>query len=591
MEDDRDYRYACCAYVDAPGFPPPPESPKPPKSGAFSYDNKNGLRVGGFSRAPLDELKLLFRKNESSARRAAATKPWITAQLYLYGIPFNKSARVAELRNTLEAAVKGRKCVEGDPSSITATKEQLAMQFTQNRQDYARAVKKHKLDVDEWHKQNFSKLSDPSAEARYDLGWFLSKYFVDDQGLPAPNKTPEPIIVWDLGDRHVSLRSRVDAIPGLRTQAMGFLNVIAWASEIKKGVTAAFNMIDKYPDVEYDCRLTLEAIFDPDHFLAKYFLDGLNGKPVYGKQKTPLVLLAHLGGLRKLFSQAAKHVPELLVQEAWRPIEDDSWDCKRLCIVVGWAKQVIHQVESWKPKIAELEKLDAKRKERNKEKEILAKLKPHIDYARAHRPPPSGPFTINQLTGSYIIHCRLLQDEYGGELGSMTLDIHAPTSTHGAMAAFDFTLVEGTMLLSSTEESLELLREENAACSSDEEEESTDFEYFASSGKRKAKSPQKTAVKTFKRRLGSDHSQNPGRFYFQWAGHEHGTGKLVLDEDHEKTGHFDLDKSGMTARGQFYYRGFCGDEPLVFTLLKVADRPRKQPGTWLSYREGAMWHH
>ncbi|RWA14049.1 hypothetical protein EKO27_g1064 [Xylaria grammica] len=524
MGDDRDYRYACCAYVDAPGFPPPPKSPKPPKSGAFSYDNKNGLRVGGFSRAPLDELKLLFRRNATSARRAVATKPWITAQLYLYGIAFNKSARVAELRNTLEAA-----CVEGDPPSITATKEQLTMQFTQNRQDYARAVKKHKLDVDEWHKQNFSKLGDPSAEARYDLGWFLSKYFVDDQGLPAPNKTPEPIIVWDLGDRYESLRGRVNAIPGLRTQAMGFLNVIAWASEIKKGVTAAFNMIDKYPD--------------------------------------------------------------LLVQEAWRPIEDDSWDCKRLCVVVGWAKQVIHQVESWKSRIAELEKLDAKRKERNKEKEILAKLKPHIDYARAHRPPPSGPFTTNQLTGSYIMHCRLLQDEYGGELGSMTLDIHAPTSTHGAMAAFDFTLVEGTMLLSSTEESLELLREENAACSSDEEEEPTDFEYFASLGKRKAKSPPKTAVKTFKRRLGSDRSQNPGRFYFQWAGHEHGTGELVLDEDHEKTGHFDLDKSGMTARGQFYYRGFFGDEPLVFTLLKVADRPRKQPGTWLSYREGAMWHH
>lgn len=106
MEDDH---WDGSVNSDVEGFPARPQSPAPVKSGAFSYDNKNGLLAGGFSRAPLEDLKLLFRKNASSARRRAATKPWITAQLRLYDIAFHKSAKADELRSTLEAAVKGRR--------------------------------------------------------------------------------------------------------------------------------------------------------------------------------------------------------------------------------------------------------------------------------------------------------------------------------------------------------------------------------------------------------------------------------------------------------------------------------------------------
>ncbi|KAI3331032.1 hypothetical protein F4824DRAFT_476407 [Ustulina deusta] len=589
-DDDRDYRYNCYMNEDIEGFPPPPQSPKPVKSGAFSYDNKNGLRVRDISRAPLGDLTLLFRKNAPSWRRAIATKPWLTAQLRLYDIAFDKSAKVGELRATLEAAVKGRKCIEGGPPSIGLVRERLAAQFAQNREDYARAVKKHKLDIEQWHKGNFSKLDDPSAEARYDLGWFFSKYFLDDKGLPAPNKTPESIIVWDLHDRSESLRQRVDAIPGLSARVTDALTVIAWAPEFEKGVNTAFTMIDR-ADIKTD-RTTLEALFDPDRFLAKYFLNGLHGQPMHGKQKKPLVLsprIAYGDALEKL-RRAVKHVPKLLIQDAKKPTQDKLWGRGEACVIVGWAKRVIPQVESWESEIAQLEALDVKQEKRDEEKRILAKLKPHIDYARAHRPPPSGPFTVSHLVGSYLVLARLLQDEYGVYMGSMTLDVHAPTSTHGAVAAFNFGLIEGTMLLASSQESLELLREEQAVRSSDEEEEFTDSEYVAASGKRKATASRKNGAKHFKRRLGGDESQNPGRFYLQWAGLETGTGELVLDEDHERTGHFDLDKTGMTARGQIFYRTICGnDKPLVFTILKVADEPRKEPDAWSSYSEDARW--
>ncbi|KAI0471416.1 hypothetical protein F4859DRAFT_485607 [Xylaria cf. heliscus] len=589
MDDDRDYWEDCYRNGDAEGFPVRPQSPTPVKSGAFSYHQRNGLRVGDVSRAPLEELRLLFRKNASSARQIAATKPWITAQLRLYDIAFNKSAKVDELRSILETAVKGRKCVEGGPPSIAAVQKRLMTQFAQKREEYSRAVKKHKLDVDQWHKQNFSKLNDPSAEARYSLDFFFSKYFVDVEGLPAPHKTPEPMIIWDLLDLSESLHRRVDAIPGLSAWGTNYLIVIAWASKLKRGVDTAFAMIDQ-PDVKTD-HPTLEALFDPERFLAKYFLDGLRGKPAPGKQKKPLILrswIVYTDALENL-EQAAKHIPELLVELTAKPAEDTTWSCKETCVIVGWAKQVIPQVESMKSDITQLEVAEAKREEREKEKAILAKLKPHIDYARAHRSAPSGPFTPGHLVGSYIMHCRLIQDQYGCELGSMTLDIHAPTSTHGVVAAFNFGVVEGTMLLASSEESLELLREEQAVRSSDEEEEFTDEEHFAASGKRKKTASRRPGVKPFKRRLGGDDPQNPSRFYLQWAGCETGTAHLVLDEDHERTGYFDLDKSGMTARGQLRYRAFFGSTRLVFTLLKVADTPKKTPDAWSSYCEEERW--
>ncbi|KAI1302877.1 hypothetical protein F5Y03DRAFT_190926 [Xylaria venustula] len=589
-DDDQGYQYSCNMYGDVEGFPPRPQSPKPVKSGAFSYDHRNGLRVGEISRASLQDLTLLFRKNAPRARRAAATKPWITAQLRLYDIAFDKSAKVVELRSTLEAAVKGGRCVEGGSPSVALVRERLATQFAQRREEYARAVQKHKFEVEKWHKENFSKLGDPSAEARYDLDFFFSKYFVDDNGLLAPEKTPKPVIIWDIHNESESLRRRVDAVPGLKARVTGSLSVIAWAPGLEKGIDAAFTMIDS-PDVKAD-HPSLEASFDPDRFLAKYFLDSLHGERAYNKQKRPLTLTFRVAAFDRVtfekLLEATKRIPELLMQETRKPVPKNSWNNSEACIIVGWAKQVIPQVESWEIEIAKIKRLDAKREERIKEKAILAELKPHINYARARRPYPSGPFALNHLTGSYLIHCRRIQDDYGGELSLMTLDIHAPTSAHGTVAAFNIGVVEGTMLLASSEQSLQLLRDEQLA-QSDDEEELSEPDYSSTLGKRKAKAHGNDNARTFKRRLGSDNSQSPGRFYLQWAGCETGTAELVMDEDHERTGYLDLDKTGMTARGQFHYRALFGDKPLVFTLLKVADQPRKTPDTWSSYCEEVRW--
>ena len=82
-----------------------PQSPEPVRSGIFTY-GKDGLKANGFSPESISELKLLFRKNASRARVRAATKPWVMAQLHLYGVSFKKSESAVQLKTALENAVK-----------------------------------------------------------------------------------------------------------------------------------------------------------------------------------------------------------------------------------------------------------------------------------------------------------------------------------------------------------------------------------------------------------------------------------------------------------------------------------------------------
>lgn len=110
MEDnDQAYWDDCYESEEAESFPARPRLPEPVKSGPFSYDTRNGLRIGNVSRASPEDLTLLFRKNASSARRAVATKPWLIAQLQFHDIAFTRSAKVGELWSTLETAVKKRR--------------------------------------------------------------------------------------------------------------------------------------------------------------------------------------------------------------------------------------------------------------------------------------------------------------------------------------------------------------------------------------------------------------------------------------------------------------------------------------------------
>jgi len=92
----------------------PPRAPESVRSQAFTY-GKDGIKANNIPRASISDLRLLFRKNAASSRVRAATKPWVTAQLQLYGIPFKKSDGARELKAVLETAVKtGKVCLDHD---------------------------------------------------------------------------------------------------------------------------------------------------------------------------------------------------------------------------------------------------------------------------------------------------------------------------------------------------------------------------------------------------------------------------------------------------------------------------------------------
>ncbi|KAI1264047.1 hypothetical protein F5Y18DRAFT_392379 [Xylariaceae sp. FL1019] len=595
-QSEDDYKWLCNTYrysddVDA-DFPPCPSSPEVVRSDGFTYDGDDLEVTGGYSRAPLKELQLLFRKNPAQKRLQMATKPWLKAQLRWNGISFARSASTDELWDALESAVKRRLCPDVESGSVAAIRHKLTAKWNRNLVDHKQQLVDHKVAVHEWSKRYFHKLGNPSDQARYDLSMFFQQW-VDEDGNSAPHKTPEPVIIWDDHDVH-DLRKHVDAIPGLLARITPQISVIAWAARLEEGVDIAFEEIN-HPRIKCH-RPTLESVLDIDRFLGKYFLDCVGGKPAPHKTTEPLQL-DYWADAQKL-AQAIVNITGLFVRQVQRPHPrslNEPWcDFQTdTCVIIGWSAQVKIQIEQWNPTIARLKADHANAQRRHEQKHFFEKFMPHINYYRANRSRAHESSTINGLAGSYIIHCQQIREQYGYEIGSCKLDIHAPTSTHGAVAAFNFGLAEGTMLIARSKEALERLLEEQPAYSDDEleEEEYASIDDRSGSSKRKAAGQsQQSRFRPFKRRLGGDEESPAGRFYFYWAGLEPGTSYLVLDEVSDRVGHFDMDKSGMSARGQFNFVAY-GPKPFMFTLLKISDKPEKKPDDWSSYCEKERWIH
>ena len=60
----------------------------------------------------------------------------------------------------------------------------------------------------------------PVDLTNHDCNLFLAKYFLDQDGMPDPSKTPFPILLPGLLDR-LALQQAADTIPGLKTSSGG----------------------------------------------------------------------------------------------------------------------------------------------------------------------------------------------------------------------------------------------------------------------------------------------------------------------------------------------------------------------------------
>jgi hypothetical protein len=434
---------------------------------------------------------------------------------------------------------------------------------------YQQRLKAHIKDVDRWRAAEFSQLHSPTEEASFDLGRFMAKYFLDGlHGQPAPDKTKEPLLLESVNESKFA--RAVQAIPGLAAHITDRLTVVGWKTNLQHGVDAAFAKLSS-PDAPLHTP-TSEANFDLDRFLAKYFLDGPNGKPAPRKSPEPIELYPFFEHRARLQAAVAS-IPGLHLCRA-----DGMHGTST---IIGWDVDKVklrkREIEEEKEK-EEAEKAAAALAA--KEAEWQRALQPHREYMK-NRQVPAGPLKLDHLTGSYVVRCEKMED-YGGDCDVMTLDIAQPCNAHGVTAAFVFRFVEGTILLALSDDELQLLRQDLEADSDEEADpNSDDSDGYAGPRKRTAKATH-TGQGRIKRRLGE--TPKPNRVYLQWAGRVLGTGEIEL-ETNKHTGYLDFDASKASAQGLLAYPEFFGDEKLALVIHKVADQPSQIPEPWSHFSE------
>ncbi|ODM17597.1 hypothetical protein SI65_07272 [Aspergillus cristatus] len=268
---------------DDPGTADIISKPEAVKSGAYAHGD-NGLALNGVPRASLVDLKPLFGVFPSRAQVKLATKVWVMAQLQLYGIPFKKSDIALDLKIALRTAVNEGFC-DSLPPSTAALEARLSQQFRQRVDVYNEAALKRRAEI-------FSRLESPTEEAAYDPDLFLAKYFL------TADKAKQKDSLF-LKYCRPGLTKAVRKISGLtireprgRVVYRDVSVVVRWEESFERAIDDLFAKISNH-DQPFVVP-TVEANFDIHHFMAKYFLDGLGGKPDPKKTPEPITLYSFL---------------------------------------------------------------------------------------------------------------------------------------------------------------------------------------------------------------------------------------------------------------------------------------------------------
>jgi hypothetical protein len=417
----------------------------------------------------------------------------------------------------------------------------------------------------------FATLGSPSREARFDPRLFLAKYFLGPNGTPDKEKQREALILEDVDGSDFS--KAVQTVPGLLARITRRLTLVGWEDSFERGLDAAFATCSA-PGARFHTP-TSEANFDLDRFMAKYFLDGLNGKPDPKKTTDPIELYPFFEHLPHLIS-VVESIPGLhliQVKGAWSKYTIVGWDIAKVMAI-----RKRHEDEREREKAEkEAEKLAQRQKCWHEA------LQPHRDYVRNYRP-PAGPLTLDNLVGSYTILCEAIDEHLGNYHGELTLEIQRPASANGVVAAFNLGLIEGTMLLALFDDALHRLRDEQPPELTyyEEEEEDESDGYGSNSKKRKASEP--SGGQAIRRRLGE--TPIPNRVYLQWGGGRVVDAEIEVDQGDEHTGYLDFDASKATARGEWVYPAMWGKErKLAFSIYKRGDQPRETPTNWNYWTE------
>lgn len=436
----------------------------------------------------------------------------------------------------------------------------------------------------------FNQLENPTEEAKSDADKFLAKYFLDEDGEPAPGNYQEAFVLW-VDDRETRLTTKVKAIPGLKAYCPDRLRVtvVGWAGRaFERGLDEAFCQVSEVLPLDTP---DAEALFDVDRFLAKYFMDRLRGQP--DKQKTPEPI--QLQGWVYVESPALRDRVRSMYPDGLRRAKAKT--NKGSFVVIGWgsetvksrvrkvedeaARRIMRKVSRWEAREKQRRAEESERVEEVQERERF--LRGHKEYAKGHRA-PTGTSILEDLVGSYVVECPEISNKWPDHNSPMTLDVHAATSSSGTQAAFALGIIEGTMLLGTSEEAIRQLEQEAEEAEKDTEDGLDEDEVIhddptaGMARKRKAHGQPDSSRPLTRRRL--DHTPRPNRVFLRWRGRNSNTGEIQgphLQEHH--VGYLDVSAGGLTAKGKMAHPGLL-HEKLHIKIYKVASESKDQPEPW-----------
>jgi hypothetical protein len=309
---------------------------------------------------------------------------------------------------------------------------------------------------------------------------------------------------------------------------------------------------------------TAEAEHDLQRFLAKYFLDGLNGQPDKSKSPNPIALPGYSN--RSTVHQAAERIDGLHTHSGGEGYDDRT-------IVIGWDRAAVWRLAG------EFGAASWERKKKQKQQVWEESLNEHRSFVEEGKKNPNIGL-LKSYTGSYLIDCKTLSDGWDIE-NDMTLDIDESTDPKVLQAAFDFGVLDGTMLLSFSES---VIREyASTLVDFDSEDREEDLEDEAVGAKRKANAPAKTRKKAAK----AESANTTRTLHLQWRGRETGEGVIQLDEDTDPShiGQLKWTDGSLTKFIGAVKIPFVSRDLVRFVGYKVDANPREAPEDWNNFSE------
>ncbi|KPM35999.1 hypothetical protein AK830_g10566 [Neonectria ditissima] len=328
------------------------------------------------------------------------------------------------------------------------------------------------------------------------------------------------------------------------------------------------------------------ATCDLGRFMKHYFLtDGLPDE-----LKAPKPLALHGFGETEKLQAKAEPIPGLHIHSGGSDV-----------VCIGWDRDAVVSLAS---RVTAKAAKTQKKRTTNKWEESLEAHRQYVasqdsssqgQRGRPAKRPSLQWSNLEKCVGSYVVQCNKISKGWDVRAGDLTLDI-CKDRDGVLIANLDFGAVEGTMLLSLSEEKLELIasREENdeasdPSTSESEASESDESDSNSSSdgknGKRSARATtstnrdQSTGPNAKKRKLTPTVSR---RVHFRLRGRETGEGCIFSDPE---PGYLDfLDDECTEFAGKIHSLPFL-DTNVKFHGYKVSDKPQRKPESWSFFSE------